>query len=184
MAVARSSLSADIVVREALAIVDEVGMAQLTFGAVAVRVGVAAPRLYAHVDGLGELRTLIRRVILEQMSETIRSALAGVTGNAAVLALFHEVRGYALAYPFRYLAMQSRTQADPELADVAAGLLALYNSVVQSFDLEESEAMHAMRRIRAALYGFVSLELSGAFGPREDTDESFRRLADMVVASL
>jgi AcrR family transcriptional regulator len=180
---ARAALNADLIVREALAIVDEIGIAELTFGAVASRVGVATPRLYAHVDGLGELRTLIRRGILEQMSDTIRLALAGVTGNAAVLALLHAVRGYALAYPFRYLAMQAQTRADPELADVAAGLLALYNSVVQSFDLAESEATHAMRRIRAALYGFVSLELSGAFG-HEDTDESFRRLAEMIVASL
>jgi AcrR family transcriptional regulator len=181
---ARAGLSADVVVREALAIVDEIGMSRLTFAAVADRIGIASPSLYPHVDGLGELRILVRRVILEQMSDTIRSVLAGVTGNAAVLALLHGVRRYALTYPFRYLAMQAQTQADPELADAAAGLLALYNSVVQSFDLEESDALHAMRRIRAALYGFVSLELSGAFGPREDTDESFRRLAEMVVASL
>jgi AcrR family transcriptional regulator len=180
---ASAALNADLVVREAMAIVDEVGLAGLTFGAVANRLGVTSPRLYAHVDGLGELRVLVRRVILEQMSDTIRSALAGVSGDAAVLALLHEARGYALANPFRYLAMQSRTQADPELAEVAAGLLALYNSVVQSFDLEESDAIHAMRRIRAALHGFISLEISGAFG-REDTDESFRQLAEMVVASL
>jgi AcrR family transcriptional regulator len=184
MAVARSSLSADLIVREALAIVDEVGLSRLTFGAVADRVGVAAPRLYAHVDGLGELRTLTRRVILEQMSGRIRTALAGLSGGAAVLALLHEVRAYAVAYPFRYLAMPPGTQADPALADAAAELLALYTSVLQSFDLEESDARHAMRRIRAALYGFISLELSGAFGPREDTDESFRRFAEMVVASL
>jgi AcrR family transcriptional regulator len=181
---ARAGLSADVVVKEALVIVDEVGMAQLTFAAVADRLGIASPSLYAHVNGLGELRTLIRRVILQQMCSGIRSALAGTTGDAAVLALLNEVRTYALAYPFRYLGMQRRTQADPALADAAAELLALYNSVLQSFDLETADAMHAMRRIRAALFGFVSLELSGSFGPQEDTNESFRRLGEMVVASL
>jgi AcrR family transcriptional regulator len=182
--VARAGVNADTVVAEAMAIVDEIGLTRLTLAAVADRVGVASPSLYAHVNGLSELRVLIRRAILEQMSDTIRSVLAGETGEAAVLALLHGVRDYARNYPFRYLAMAPQTLADPALADAAAGLLALYTSVLQSFDLKDADAMHAMRSIRAASYGFVNLELSGAFGPGEDMDESFRRLTEMVVDSL
>lgn len=180
----RAGLTRASVAREALAIVDESGSAGLTLAAVATRVGVSTPSLYAHVDSLGQLRSLIQRLILEEITDTLQAALVGVAGEDAIRTLLHELRSYALAHPFRYQAMPQQPLDDEHLLEAGAALLRVFTSVLRFFGLEDSDAVHATRRLRAAAHGFLSLELAGGFGLPEDVDESYARLADMVVSSI
>jgi len=41
-----------------------------------------------------------------------------------------------------------------------------------------------VRAVRAALHGFVVLELDGGFGLPDDVDQSFRFLVDALIRSL
>jgi hypothetical protein len=57
-------------------------------------------------------------------------------------------------------------------------------AVLRGFDLRGDEAIHAERMLRAALHGFVSLELAGGFGLDTDVDTSYRWLAERLVDAL
>ena len=48
--------------------------------------------------------------------------------------------------------------------------------VLAGYELRDDDAIDAIRAFRAALHGFVSLEVEGGFGLPVDVDRSFDRL--------
>jgi TetR/AcrR family tetracycline transcriptional repressor len=61
---ARAPLDRTTIVEAALALLDEVGLDDLSTRRLAARLGVKGPSLYWHVKGMGELRTLMADVLL------------------------------------------------------------------------------------------------------------------------
>ena len=56
--------------------------------------------------------------------------------------------------------------------------------MLRAWELEGDDAIHAVRIVRSALHGFVSLELNGGFGLPLDLDETFARLVDVLAKGL
>jgi len=56
--------------------------------------------------------------------------------------------------------------------------------LTSSYGLEDEEALHATRCLRAAVHGFATLEAAGGFGLALDTNESFRRLVRTFIGGL
>lgn len=181
---ARAGLSPQVVVDAAMAIVDADGAQALTLAAVAARTGVATPSLYKHVGGLGELRTLVALRVLTDVGDALTAAALGRSGDDAVSALLHGWRRYVLEYPRRYALMPLAPHADPLLEAAAQRVLDVFGAVLAGYGLTGSEAVHAIRRTRAAVHGFASLEAAGGFAMAEDVDVSFAGLVAMVVGSL
>jgi AcrR family transcriptional regulator len=173
------------VVEAAMAVVDAQGPAALTLAAVAARTGVAAPSLYKHVGGLGELRSLVAVRVMEELTACFTAAIVGRSRDEAVVALAQAYRAYSLAHPGRMAAMPPAPPAD-DAAQVAAGtaLLDVFLATLRGYELEGSAAIHATRRLRAVVHGFVSLEIAGGFGLPESLDETFGQLVDMYLSSL
>jgi hypothetical protein len=65
-------------------------------------------------------------------------------------------------------------------AEVVGPILA----VLRGYALEGEPAIHAVRAIRSALHGFVSLEREGGFGLPIDIDDSYDILVAMLDAGL
>jgi hypothetical protein len=57
-------------------------------------------------------------------------------------------------------------------------------AVLRGYGLAGDGAIHAVRIIRAALHGFVSLEAAGGFGIPLSVDASFERLLTVLHAGL
>ena len=57
-------------------------------------------------------------------------------------------------------------------------------AVLRGFDLPEERAVDAIRAVRSAIHGFVSLELMGGFGLPDDVDHSFEVLVRLLVAGI
>jgi Tetracyclin repressor-like, C-terminal domain len=57
-------------------------------------------------------------------------------------------------------------------------------AVLRGYTLEGEPAIHAVRAIRSALHGFVSLEREGGFGLPIDIDDSYNNLVTMLAAGL
>jgi hypothetical protein len=55
---------------------------------------------------------------------------------------------------------------------------------MRPYGLTGEDAVHAVRVLRSAMHGFVSLELMGGFGLPLNLDESFRRLIQMFIDGL
>jgi AcrR family transcriptional regulator len=180
----RAGLSPDGVVDVALRIVDEQGPEALSLSEIAARAGVAAPSLYKHVASLAELRSRVAARVLAEMTEVATAAVLGLSGDAAIAALMRRLRAYGAEHPARYLAVPPDPMHDPALTQPATRLIDVFLAVLRGYDLHGADAIHATRRLRVIVHGFVSIESSGGFGLAEDSDETFEQLIQMYLGSL
>ncbi|WP_261765521.1 TetR-like C-terminal domain-containing protein [Actinotalea fermentans] len=184
----------------AQAVADEAGPGGfdgLTLAAVAARAGVAVPSLYKHVDGLVDLRRELAWRAATEFAEALAGSVAVRSPAEALRAAGRAVRAYALAYPARYAAVQ----AAPSLGDLPDARLSTASrrvvvvltealrgavtaqSAAAGTDTEET-GVHVVRVVRAAIHGFVDLELHGGFALPEDLERSFGLLLEVLVSGL
>jgi len=180
---ARAGLDAARIVRAAADLADAEGPDRLTLAALAQRLGVRAPSLYAHVGGLGDLRRRIALDALHELRETIAAAALGRAGVDALRAVAGAYRDWARAHPGRYATIARGFGADPE-ARAAAGVAEAVFAVMRGYGLEGPEAVHATRAVRAALHGFITLEEQGGFRMKADPDETWERMITLLDRGL
>lgn len=178
------SISRDAIVSSGLAIVDDGGPDALTMAAVAADLGVRSPSLYKHVRGLDEIRTLLRRRIMSEMTARFSEATVGRSGPDAVKALLHGYRSYGADHPHRYALAPVDPLSDPELAEAGGRQLSVVAACLRSYALTDDDIVHVLRGLRAAAHGFTTLETAGGFGMDQDVDESYARLIDTVLAGI
>lgn len=178
---ARAGLNTAAVVEAAAQIADADGAEAVTLSTVAQKLGVKPPSLYSHVAGLADLR---RRVALrgaEELGEALSAAVAGRAAGDALRAAGRAYRAWALAHPGRHAELQFVPLAGEPAAERVVDLLV---SVMRGYALEGDAAIHAVRGMRAAIYGFIALETGGGFGIPLETDESFEWLLDLIDRGL
>lgn len=179
-------LTTGAVITAAAELADQHGLAGVTLAAVAQRLGVRSPSLYAHVDGLGGLRRSLALLAMAAMASGLRSARRGRQGAEALRALAQAYRGFVLAHPGWYAAaLQSVPQGrDDELYGALADLVVPFVETLAEMGVPPGEVIHQTRAIRSALHGFVSLERTNGFGMPSDFDGSFDRMVEMLVRGL
>jgi AcrR family transcriptional regulator len=189
--VPRAGLSRDAVVEHALALVDSggpTGFADLTLARVAARAGVATPSLYKHVASLDDLRRGVALVSILELGRACAVASIGRSGPDALRALTHAVRDYARQHPGRYAATQVAPDPsapdDAELSAAGADVVGVIAATLRGFDLPEARTVDAVRAVRAAVHGFVLLQLGGGFGLPDDVDASFDVLVGMLADGI
>jgi len=183
--VPRAGLTEDRVVEEAERLADEVGLSNLTLAALAERLGVRQPSLYKHIAGMDGLQRSIAIRTKLDMTDTLARAAVGRWRGDAIAALSEAYRSWAHQHPGRYRAGQ-RAPVPGDVEDEAASNAAVQviADVLSGFDLRGEDAIDAIRALRSALHGFVSLEADGGFGLPVDVDRSFDRLVEGMVAAF
>lgn len=182
---ARAGLSNTIVVEAAERMIDEPNASPLTLAALAGRLGVKQPSLYKHIDSIDDLRrSIMVRAKLELAGVMTRSAV-GKAGGDAITSMSVAYRKWAAAHPGRY-ASTVRAPMSDDAEDQAASLeiTKVAFAIMASVGLQGDDAVDAIRALRAALHGFVTLEAAGGFGLPADIDRSFDRLVTGLVAGL
>jgi AcrR family transcriptional regulator len=179
----RVGLDSDAVVTAAAKLVDDEGLERLTLARLAAVLGIRTPSLYAHVDGLGDLRARLAARGARELAATLQIAAAGRSGRDALHALAIAYRAHAQAHPGTYAAMQVPSQREDHQA-AAGQVVALIVAVLNGYGLEGEEAIHAVRAVRSALHGFVALEREGAFQMPVALPESYDRLIAMLDSGL
>jgi AcrR family transcriptional regulator len=173
----RAGLSADVIVREAARVVDELGGDRLTMAELAKRFGVAQPSLYKHVNGLGGLQRLLAVKVAGAVGDALRRAATGKSGPDALRAIAHAYRDYARAHPGRYTyILRAPGPGDRDFEAAADEILSVLNAIFSAYDITDDDAVDAARFVRSTLHGFVSLELGGGFAMPQPIDHSFERL--------
>lgn len=170
---------------EAARIADTDGLAAVTLARVAEALGVRAPSLYNHVDGLPGMLRMLTLLSLGELTDAIRDAAVGRSGAEALGAVAHAYRAYAQEHPGRYAStIRAPTPDDPEL--VAAGMRAVevIVAVLGAWGFTGDEVLHRVRIVRSALHGFASIEAEGGFGLPLSLDESFELMVQTLVAGL
>jgi AcrR family transcriptional regulator len=182
----RVGLDTDAVVGAAARLADADGLESVTLARLAAELGVRAPSLYAHVDGLEDLRRRLGARGARELADALRVAAAGRAGTEALVAVADAYRAYARAHPGSYAALQQARELSrsEEAARAAAAVVDVVVAVLRGYGLEGDDAVHATRAIRAALHGFVLLEEVGGFAMEQSIDESFGRLVATLDAGL
>jgi AcrR family transcriptional regulator len=180
----RAGLSPDAVVDVALALIDEKGLDALSLSAVADRAGVATPSLYKHVGSLADLRMLMSVRITLQVRAIFADAVMGRSRDDAVEALLRAYRAYVLENPARYALVPLNPLSQPQQEEAGRAVLAIFGAVMRGYDLEDAAATHAIRRMRAVVHGFATIEAGGGYGLPEDIETSFKQTIEMFLQSL
>lgn len=182
----RPGLTAADVVRAAAEIADETSFANLTLGLVARRLGVRAPSLYKHVDGLADLRHRVATLAMTEFGEIARDAAAGLAGRDALAALAHALRSYVTAHPGRYAATVGAefTGQDDPLLTAGTRVIELIGAVLRGYRIGEDTIVHAIRAVRSTLHGWATLQAVSGFQWSGDLDVSFEALIDFMDSGL
>ncbi|EXG82647.1 TetR/AcrR family transcriptional regulator [Cryptosporangium arvum] len=181
----RAGLVPATVVATAADLADEVGLANLTMGLVAERLGVKTPSLYKHVESLDALHRGIALQARREFTQALARATAGRSGADAVHALADGWRRWAHEHPGRYsTSVRAAATDDEEDRRVADEVLRLLYDVLAGFALPGPRAVDAARALRSALHGFITLEAGGGFGLPRDVDRSFSYLVDTLVGGF
>lgn len=164
------------------------GFRALTLAAVAARAGVAVPSLYKHVDGLPGLRREVALRCVTELDDAVATAAAPhADARQRLRAVVHGLRAWAHARPGRYQAVQEDWRGHPDadaLRDAATAVVDRLAALVADVGVPPRRHVDAVRAVRAAVHGFVALELAGGFGMSEDVDVSFAYLVDGLVDGL
>jgi AcrR family transcriptional regulator len=182
----RSGLDSEAVVTAAAALADANGLEAVTLARLADTLGVRAPSLYVHVDGLPDLRGRLAARGARELASAVQAAAAGRARGDALAAVAEVYRAYAREHPGTYAAMQRAPELNqnPEASAAATELVDVILAVLRGYGLEGDDAVHAARIVRAALHGFALLEADEGFGIPLDLDESFARLVDVLDRGL
>ena len=178
----RAGLDAEAVVSAATELADAESLDAVTLARLGSELGVRPPSLYAHVDGLEDLRRRIGARGTRELAAALGAAAAGRAGQDALEAVAHAYRRFAREHPGSYAALQ-RAPAAGQSED-AQKVVEVVVAVLRGYGLEGDAAVHAVRVIRAALHGFVSLEADGGFGLPVSVDESFEHLLGVLHKGL
>jgi len=178
----RAGLAPQVVVDAAARIADSEGLEAVTLARLAAELGVRTPSLYSHVDSLEDVRRRLAARGARELADTLQEAAAGRAGRDALSAVAYAYREYAREHPGTYIAVQ---RAEDVLGDAdAERVVRTVVAILAAYRIKGDEAIHATRAIRAALHGFAALEAGGGFGMRQDVDESFDYVVDLLDRAL
>jgi AcrR family transcriptional regulator len=165
---------------------DEAGsVSAVHLSALARALNVQPPSLYNHVDGLEDLRYSLAVHGLRQLLVELRQASLGLVGREALMAVAFAYRRFAHNHPGLYpLVIRAPEPDEVELVALSQELLQMLLLLMASQGLQDDDALHAIRGLRAVLHGFVSLETAGGFKMALDQDESFERLVGGYLTTL
>jgi AcrR family transcriptional regulator len=182
----RVGLTSDDVVAAAAGLADEIGYQELTMGLLAQRLGVRAPSLYKHVDGLADLQHRIAILAMTELGEAVRDAMQGRAGIDALSALLITTRAYVTAHPGRYTATVGAefTGPDDPLLTASARVLASIAAVLRGYGIGDDEMDHAIRTIRCTIHGFAALQASNGFQWSGEPDDSFDWMIRFIDSGL
>jgi AcrR family transcriptional regulator len=183
--VPRRGLDTARVVDEAARLADDQGLGAVTLAQIAERLGVRAPSLYNHVGSHAALIRLLSIRGLGMLTEAIRDAAVGRSGETALRAVAHAFRAFVVTHPGLYATtVRAPDPRDEEMLAAAAKPVEVMVTVVGAWGLEGDDAVHQVRIIRSALHGFATIEAGGGFGIPLDLDESFERLVASLLAGI
>ncbi len=177
----RQGLTKDIIISEAIVIINQIGYSNLTFVNLAQRLKVKPPAMFKHFKNMDDLKRLLTLRAVNGLKESLQKALVAVSGEKAITSFCHAYRNYARMNSGLYSAMQAVYFKDNEIAAAATHMMSLIISVLNGFDIDEQNYIHLLRLIRSSLHGFVILETDFKFGMSKNIDDSFQLQIDAIV---
>jgi len=179
---APAQTSTDAIVAAARRLLEERGADALTMRDVADTVGVRAPSLYKRVRD----RTDLLRLVLENVTDELTGVLDAAAGTgdpvADLRAMAAAFRAFAHANPVAW-ALMNAPQAAPGATERSVRSSATFLRTIAEVT-GERDALAAARTIVPWVYGFITMELAGAFRLGGDVEAAWHFGLDRLLAAI
>ena len=181
----RQGIDHRIVLQAASTLADEEGYEQVTLANIAKLLHIRTPSLYNHIKGLPELRRQLAVYGLTQLLAELTQAALGRAGHEAVQAIAAAYVNFVRQHPGLYEAtMASPHPLDEEFHTVGNRIIALILRLLEPFNLNHDDQIHAVRGLRSLLHGYASLELKQQFNLAVDRDQSLRYIVTAYLDGI
>jgi AcrR family transcriptional regulator len=177
-----------LILDQALALVDERGLAAMSMRAVAERVGLTSMALYPYVggkdamlDGLVDLLHLELGAACAAGPELTAAQAAGIAWPERLRALGRAVRGLAQAHPGAFPLLLNRPAAGASASWLTAALV----GVLHDAGVPAAEAPRPARMICAFLLGYATGEVTGGLPAHDgEFDANLDDLVRLVAVAV
>lgn len=176
----------DEILTAAVLLVEEGGQEALTMKAVAERVGVQSPSLYKRVQSREQLLGMVAERAATQIAVVLEDAQRSVDDDprSGVIAMARALRRFAHGHPhlfgLLFGALPDAARPSREVLARASGAVLVAGERLVGRD----RALDAARTITAWAYGFLTMELAGAFQLGGEPEEAFEFGAEAIARSL
>jgi hypothetical protein len=137
------------------------------------------------VTTLPEMRHILAVKGYQGLRRRNKGDVEGKTGVAALRAMAHSMRNFALEHPGLSAAtFRSATTDSPEWWQALRELSETANRVFAQVSLEGEPAQQALRMLRSLIRGFVLSEMVGSFLEPLDYQVSFDLAVDAFIGGL
>lgn len=175
----------DDVTATAIAVVDRESLDALTLAAVATDLGIRPSALYTYFDSVDALRHSVAVRATLNLTDDLKDAAIGQSGDEALAAMAYAYRGFASAHPGQYAStLLPPFQPGDALAQATNGLTDVFARVITNYGHTGDDAVHAARAAQASIHGFVAIEAVIGFPTSTSHDDSFTHLIGAVIAGL
>jgi AcrR family transcriptional regulator len=168
-----------LILDQALALVDERGLAAMSMRAVAERVGLTSMALYPYVGGKDALLDGLVDLLHAELGTAYGTDPAELDWRQRLRALGRAVRTLSRAHPGAYPLLLNR----PAAAASASWLIAALGNTLHDAGVPEAEVARLTRMICAFLLGYMTGGLPGT-GPAGSADAEFDADLDDLVRLL
>lgn len=173
------------ILEEAGKIADDYGIEDVTLANLAKKLNIRPPSLYNHFEGLQGLRRELALYGLKKLYNELAQSAIGVSGENAVLSLSKAYVHFARKHPGIYEAsLLAPDSGDSCIIQAGEKIVNLAVRVLQSFELEGDDVIHAVRGLRSILHGFSSLEQNRGFNLEINPDESLPIIIKAFLTGL
>jgi hypothetical protein len=111
-------------------------------------------------------------------------AAAGRSGVEALRATLEAYRDFADAHPGLYAASELAGRSGPAAEAAGARAVEVMYAVMRGYGLEGEPAVHAVRTVRAAVRGFVTLHQDGGFALAVSVPDSWEWMLALLDRGL
>lgn len=181
----RAPLGTELVVDTAAQLADSEGLDAVTLTRVAKELGTSQPALYRHIDGYDQLVRALGLRGREILADRLVESAVGLAGDDAVRAMGLAWREVVATHPGLYAATDRYPCADDEeLEDAVDRIVNALGAALVGFNLNVDDTVHAARTLRSAFHGFSHLEAGDGHPRKQDLDDSFDHLIELICAGI
>ena len=152
-----------LILDQALALVDEHGLAAMSMRAVAERVGLTSMALYPYVGGKDSLLDGLVDLLSLELGSAVGAELTDIDWRRRLLALGRAVRALAYAHPGAFPLLLNRSAAGAS----ASWLVAALRGVLHDAEVPGGRIPGLARMICAFLLGYTTGEVTGGLPAAE-----------------
>jgi len=182
----RKNLNKEMIVEEAIIVMEETGYREFTMRDLAAKLDVKASSLYNHIDGIEEVKSAIGLNAIKMLNAALAEAVKGKERDEAVKAAARAYRAFAKEHPELYETIIEIPMSGDNLPfkDCPYSLQPLAD-VINEYPVAKEALISSFRYLMSAMRGFLELELSGFIKDKSiDIDISYSSMIDIHIEVL